>query len=132
MKRNENMKKSIVLILVLTLLCSAVSIAFASESTAVTQTALQENVTEIAYHEDGSYAVTNTSTFSYTGSSSTCTSVSASKSITDSSWTVTTSTIKSGNTGRVHYSGKCYQSGVLVNTNSDYVSITCSSTGVLS
>ncbi|MBR2413400.1 MAG: hypothetical protein IKB13_02765 [Clostridia bacterium] len=90
--------------------------------------------TRTVYDANGAidFSVTNTSTFTYTGSSSSCTSVSASKSVPDSSWTVTTSTIISGRTGHVYYSAKQYVSGIVVNTKTDYVSITCSSTGVLS
>ncbi|MBR3955403.1 MAG: hypothetical protein IKJ63_08030 [Clostridia bacterium] len=90
--------------------------------------------TRTHYNASGSvaFSVTNTSTFTYTGSSSSCTSVSASKSVSDTSWTVTTSTIISGRTGHVYYSAKQYHLGTLLNSTSDYVSITCSSTGVLS
>ena len=90
--------------------------------------------TKTVYSNSGAmfFSVTNTTTFTYTGSSSSCTSVSASKSVSDTSWTVTTSTIISGRTGHVYYSAKQYVSGNLFNTKTDYVSITCSSTGVIS
>jgi len=90
--------------------------------------------TRTVYRSSGSviFSVTNTSTFTYTGSSSSCTSVSASKSVSDSTWTVTTSTIISGRTGHVYYSGNQYMSGTLIDTETGYVSITCSSTGVIS
>lgn len=86
--------------------------------------------TKTCYNANGStaFSVTNTSTFTYTGTSATCTSTTASKSISDSAWSVTTGVIRNGNTGHVRYAGT-HSSGT---TNSGYVSITCSNTGVLS
>ncbi len=86
------------------------------------------------YNPSGSlaFSVTNTSTFTYTGSSVTCSSVTASKSISDSSWTVTTGTMNSGNSSHVRYTGNQYQGSTLLNSTSGYVSLTCSSSGVIS
>ncbi|MBQ6864315.1 MAG: hypothetical protein IJO14_08775 [Clostridia bacterium] len=90
--------------------------------------------TTTVYDSNGSvsFTVTNTSTFSYTGSSATCTAISATKSISDSSWTVTTSTFRSGRTGTVNFTGQLKALGVTIKTVSDSISISCSNTGVLS
>ncbi|MBQ6862622.1 MAG: hypothetical protein IJO14_00120 [Clostridia bacterium] len=154
------MKKCLVVLFALTIFFSCILPGFASVSTQSPKPDAAVSTTEIVYHADGSYtvttfeivsesratktgkktktcynangstafSVTNTSTFTYTGSSATCTSTTASKSITDSAWSVATGVIRSGNTGHVRYNGT-HSSGT---TNSGYVSISCSNTGVLS
>ena len=86
--------------------------------------------TKTAYNSNGTiaFSVTNTSTFSYTGSSAVCTAISASKSISDSSWSVATSNMRSDNTGIVRYTGTRNNGS----TNTGIVSVTCSPSGVIS
>ena len=74
-----------------------------------------------------------TGTFSYTGSSSTCTAVSDSYTISNSSWHMDShSTSRSGNTAYGTVTMKYKVLGVTFNTVSKDLSLTCSATGVLS
>lgn len=74
-----------------------------------------------------------TGTYSYTGTSSTCTSVYDSYNIYDTNWKLSSkSCSKSGNTAYGTVTMKHYTLGILTNTVSDSLSLTCSATGVLS
>lgn len=74
-----------------------------------------------------------TGTYSYTGTSSTCTSVYDSYNIYDDYWKLSSkSCSKSGNTAYGNVTMKYIVSGNLLNTVSDSLSLTCSATGVLS
>ena len=74
-----------------------------------------------------------TATFSYTGSSATCTNVSPTFTVHDSNYRVTKSTgTKSGNKGVGDFTVKHYVLGVPINTKNVTITITCSNTGTLS
>ena len=79
------------------------------------------------------WSVSVTGTFTYTGQSSTCTSVSGTSKSYSSAWKVSATTnSKSGNTATAKATGTHYILGVAVNTYALSVTLTCSSTGVLS
>lgn len=72
-------------------------------------------------------------TYTYTGSSATCTSASTSFTIHDSSWKVTASSAtKSGRTATANFTAKEYLFGIPVDTENYVFSMSCSNTGVLS
>ena len=74
-----------------------------------------------------------TATFSYTGSSATCTNVAPTFTVYNSNWRVTKSTgTKSGNKGIGDFTAKQYVLNVPINTKDVTITITCSNTGVLS
>lgn len=74
-----------------------------------------------------------TGTFSYTGSSSTCTAVSDSYTISNDNWHMSShSCSKSGNTANGTVTMKYKVLGITTKTVSDNVTLTCSATGVLS
>lgn len=74
-----------------------------------------------------------TATFSYTGSSATCTNVSPTFRVYNSYWRVTKSTgTKSGNKGIGEFTAKQYVLNVPINTKDVTITITCSNTGTLS
>lgn len=74
-----------------------------------------------------------TATFSYTGSSATCTSASTSNTIYNDQWKVTTSTAsKSGNVATGTFVAKHYVLFVVTQTINTTLKITCSNTGTLS
>ena len=74
-----------------------------------------------------------TATFSYTGSSATCTNVAPTFTVYNSNWRVTKSTgTKSGNKGIGDFTAKQYVVNVPINTKDVTITITCSNTGVLS
>ena len=74
-----------------------------------------------------------TATFSYTGSSATCTNVAPTFTVYNSNWRVTKSTgTKSGNKGIGEFIAKKYTFGINTQTIEESITITCSNTGVLS
>ena len=74
-----------------------------------------------------------TGTFSYTGSSATCTAVSDSYTIVNDNWHMSShSCSKSGNTASGTVTMKYKVLGITFDTVSDSLTLTCSSTGVLS
>lgn len=74
-----------------------------------------------------------TGTFSYTGSSSTCTAVSDSYSISNNNWHMSShSCSKSGNTANGTVTMKYKVLGITTDTVTRNVTLTCSATGVLS
>lgn len=74
-----------------------------------------------------------TGTYSYTGTSSTCTSVYDSYNIYDTSWKLSSkSCSKSGNTAYGNVTMKLYTLGIATQTITRNLSLSCSATGVLS
>lgn len=79
------------------------------------------------------WSATLKGTFSYTGSSATCTASSITYTIYDSKWKIPTATAsKSGNTATGHVVAKSYFLGVPVKTVERDITLTCSATGTLS
>ena len=79
------------------------------------------------------WTVTVTGTFSYDGSSATCTSVSKSYTIYDSAWKVTDeSCSKSGNKAMASFTVKRYVLLIPVQTENVSLTLTCSANGTLS
>lgn len=82
---------------------------------------------------DLDWKVTLTGTFSYTGSSATCTKASTSYTIYDSDWKVTSAkATKSGRTATGDYTVKRYTFGLPLQSKSGTIKISCSNTGVIS
>ncbi len=72
-------------------------------------------------------------TFTYTGSSSTCTSSSITYSSSDSDWRITSATSsKSGNKAIGDVTAKQYVLGIPLKTVNETITLTCSATGTLS
>lgn len=79
------------------------------------------------------YSIKVSGSFSYTGSSSTCTSSSVTTSVIDSAWKITSkSASKSGNKAIGYATAKRYMFGFVVETRNETATLTCSATGVLS
>lgn len=79
------------------------------------------------------WTVSITGTFNYTGSSATCTKATASYTIHDNAWKVTSAVAsKSGNKAIGTFTVKKYVLGVPVKTINRTVTITCSNNGVCS
>ncbi len=79
------------------------------------------------------WSVTLTGTFSYTGSSATCTNSKTSYQVFDSSWKVTSSAAsKSGRTAKGEFTVKKYVLGIATKTEKSTITISCSNSGVLS
>ena len=74
-----------------------------------------------------------TATFTYTGSSATCTAATPSYTIHEDSWKVTTATAsKSGNKATGNFTAKHYALLIPIQTRDVAITITCSNTGTLS
>ncbi len=72
-------------------------------------------------------------TFTYNGSTATCTAASTSYTIYDDAWRVTSaSASKSGATAKGNFTVKKYVIGIAVSTENPVVTLTCSPSGVLS
>lgn len=79
------------------------------------------------------WSVTVTGTFSYNGSTSSCTKSTVSTEITNTSWKVSSSSAsKSGNKATAHATMKCYLLGNVIDTVSKTVTLTCDQNGNLS
>lgn len=79
------------------------------------------------------WSLTVKGTFTYNGSISSCTSASASTSITDATWKDTNkSSSKSGNTAKATATAICYLNGNPINSATKTVSLKCSASGKLS
>ena len=79
------------------------------------------------------FSIKVSGTFTYTGSSSTCTSSGVTTSVTDSAWKITSqSASKSGNRAIGYATAKRYLLGFVVETRNETATLTCSATGVLS
>ncbi len=91
--------------------------------------------TSTAYNADNEKLVEMklTGTFSYTGSSSTCTNATATYTVYSDRWKVTSATAtKSGNKAIGDFVAKRYTLLIPVETLEKTITITCSNTGVLS
>lgn len=91
--------------------------------------------TSIIYNSDDEPLVTMkvTASFSYTGASATCTSVSPTYTVHSSSYKMTSATgTKSGNKGTGNFTVKRYVVGIPVQTIEKSITITCSNSGTLS
>lgn len=79
------------------------------------------------------WTITLSGTFSYTGSSATCTKATKSYKIYDDHWKVTSSSAsKSGNKATGNFTVKRYLAGIPIRTVNKSLTITCSKTGVCS
>ena len=79
------------------------------------------------------WTITLSGTFSYTGSSATCTKATKSYKIYDDHWKVTSSNAsKSGNKATGNFTVKRYLAGIPIRTVNKSLTITCSKTGVCS
>ncbi|MBQ3519323.1 MAG: hypothetical protein IJA31_08400 [Clostridia bacterium] len=79
------------------------------------------------------WSATLTGTFSYTGTSATCTNASVTYSIQDTSWRIVSAeAYESGATAIGDVTGKRYVLGINVDSFTAHLEITCSPTGVLS
>ncbi len=79
------------------------------------------------------WSLTVKGTFTYNGSTSSCTSASASTSITDATWKITNkSSSKSGNTAKATATAICYLNGNPINSATKTVNLKCSASGKLS
>lgn len=91
--------------------------------------------TATLYNSDDEALVTLklTGTFTYTGSSASCTMASTSYTIHNSAWKVTSATAsRSGNKAIGNFTAKKYVLGIVTQTRNETLTITCSNTGVLS
>lgn len=89
----------------------------------------------VLYNSDDEAMVTLklTATFSYTGSSATCTAASTSYTLHSDNWKVTSATAsKSGNKAIGEFTSKRYTLLIPVQTVNSTVTITCSNSGTLS
>ncbi|MBQ3128599.1 MAG: hypothetical protein IJN78_04610 [Clostridia bacterium] len=79
------------------------------------------------------WSVTLNGTFTYTGSTATCTNATISKVIYDDAWKFTSATAsKSGNKATGNITAKKYFLGIAIKTVNDSITLTCSATGTLS
>lgn len=79
------------------------------------------------------WTATLTGTFSYTGTSATCTDASVTYSVQDTSWSIVSAeAYESGATAIGDVTGKRYLLGIPVDSFVSHLEITCSATGVLS
>lgn len=79
------------------------------------------------------WSLTVKGTFTYNESTSSCTSASASTSITDATWKITNkSSSKSGNTAKATATAICYLNGNPINSATKTVNLKCSASGKLS
>lgn len=102
-----------------------------------TFTASTKNYSKSAsyYNSDNEkeWTVTLSGTFSYTGSSATCTKATKSYKIYDDHWKVTSSSAsKSGNKATGNFTVKRYLAGIPIRTVNKTLTITCSNSGVCS
>ncbi len=90
----------------------------------------------INYYDDNGnklWSATLNATFTYTGSSATCTSSSINKTIYNDNWKFTSATAsKSGNKATGNITAKKYFLGIAIKTVNDSITLTCSATGTLS
>lgn len=104
-----------------------------SISTFSTSTTKSKNSYYYDSNDNLQWRVTITGTFSYTGSSATCTKATTSYTIYDNAWKVTSAVpSKSGNKATGDFTVKRYFAGIPVKTVNRIVTITCSNTGVCS
>jgi len=79
------------------------------------------------------WSVTVNGTFTYNGSTSSCTSASVSTSVVDGSWKIASkSSSKSGNTAKATATAHCYLNGNIIDRQTKTVTLKCSASGKLS
>lgn len=79
------------------------------------------------------WSVTVTGTFTYNGSTSSCTKSTVSTSVVDNAWKIaSSSSSKTGNKASAVATAKYYVGGTVVSTQTKTITLTCSQTGVLS
>lgn len=79
------------------------------------------------------WSVSVKGTFTYNGSTATYTNASVSTNVNESGWkVVNSSSSKSGNKATGYAKANCYRDGVLIDSLSKTVTLTCSATGKLS
>ncbi len=79
------------------------------------------------------WAVSLTASFTYTGSTSSCTSADVSTTVNYSSWKISNkSASKSGNKATATATGKEYFLGIVINTLTRNVALTCDKNGIIS
>lgn len=102
-------------------------------STITSTISKSKTATHYSSQDKKQWSVTLTGTFSYTGSSATCTNSKTFYQIFDSSWKVTSATAsKSGRTAKGEFTIKQYLTGIPVRTEKSTLTISCSNSGVLS
>lgn len=93
----------------------------------------QKNSTYVDSDGTVQWKATLKGTFTYTGSSATCTNSSITYTISDSSWKITEATAtKSGNKATGDVTAKKYFLGIPTKTVEKAITITCSASGTLS
>lgn len=79
------------------------------------------------------WSITVNGTFTYNGSTSSCTSASVSTSVVDGSWKIASkSSSKSGNTAKATATAHCYLNGNIINRQTKTITLKCSANGKLS
>ncbi|MBQ8893712.1 MAG: hypothetical protein IJ043_04810 [Clostridia bacterium] len=115
---------------------SYLEIGAVTEGPATRATNTKSGQKSIVYRSESGreiWQATLSATFTYTGSSATCTVASITTSITDSNWKITEKTAtKSGNKAIGDITAKRYFLGIATKTVEQSVTITCSAAGVLS
>lgn len=92
-----------------------------------------KTITHYSSKDEKEWEITVTGTFTYTGTSATCTNSTVSYKIYDSNWKVTSAQAsKSGRTATGEFTLKRYFLGVPIKTDNEILTITCSNTGVCS
>lgn len=105
------------------------------EETPTTRASNQKTARKIGNYKNsqGTVVFTVTGTFTYTGSSSTCTKSVAEASSKNANWKISSkSASKSGNKATAKATAKRYLDGTAVETRNCSVTLTCSSNGSLS
>ena len=79
------------------------------------------------------WSITVNGTFTYNGSTSSCTSASVSTSVVDGSWKIASKfSSKSGNTAKATATAHCYLNGNIINRQTKTITLKCSANGKLS
>lgn len=108
-----------------------------TEFSNITRSSNTKSGKKTIYHcnadNDVLWTATVVGTFSYNGSSATCTNASVNYEISDSNWEISSATAtKSTNNAIGNITAKKYILGICVQTVNKSVTLTCSATGVLS
>lgn len=107
-----------------------------TESTTTRATKTKSGTKDLTYYDSNDnleWRITLTGSFSYTGSSATCTSSSISYDIIENSWKIPTAVAsKSGNKAIGDIVAKHYVLGIPTKTVTNTITLTCSATGTLS
>ena len=115
---------------------SYIVITVAEQETALFATSTKSGSKFVNHYnsdDEKQWTVTIRGTFSYTGTSSTCTAASVTYEIYNDSWRMKSATAsKSANTATGDFTCKLYVLGIPVKTVEQTVTLSCSKTGVLS